>query len=93
MEWYKEEVEKLELYLKDHDKYTWEVTNENKELENEVNLLKHKLNSRIKDHNSRDEASEEENSDMKAKIEQLEEDVEIGYGMVQRKTLEKKKNH
>ena len=43
---------------------------------------------KIKELNSSEEASEQENEDMLSKIEQLEEDMEIGYNIVQNKVKE-----
>ena len=81
---YRNTIENLKDEQQKNDEYTCKVSKENKELEKEVILLKKKL----KEHDSSDEASEEENEDMLSKIDQLEEDVEIGYKIVQSKVKE-----
>ena len=85
---YKETIENLRIGQHQHDEYVWKVSQENRDLEKEVNLLKKKLKEQIDNQNDSEEASEEENEETLSRREQLEEDVESGFQIVQSKVKE-----
>ena len=81
---YKARIDELELEVQQYETYASEVACKNIKLENTIKLLTKKLKSKTNDHNSSEEASEEESYLMNDKVKQLEEDVQIGFDMSER---------
>ena len=65
---YREGMERLELSLKECDRYNYVVVTGNKELEEEVKLLKQKLSEKIKEEYVREEVYDTEIENQKKRL-------------------------
>ena len=68
---YKDKIDKLESAKYEHGKYTLEVLSNYDSLESEITLLKKNLKLKTNGHNHSQDALEEENGKLKARVKQL----------------------
>ena len=83
-----DDIDNLELDLKESEEKFTNLSVRMKERDVENDLLTQKLITNAKEETAKEEAFQEENRETKERLEQLLEDVDIGYEMVQRRLSE-----